>query len=234
MSTMNPPTVNDLTQWRRNGNYDSMLALCNECGAVRRTSRPRGRDHQRETGQLKCDACARITVHALIRGNDNDEARHALALGMPSPYTGKTASPKFMDDWRRGMPRNPRLGHIWLESVERKAIEARAPKMRALCGEMVTTPKRAEDTNSVPLEDRAPRYDERDWERTDADGWQYMECVNCVRVHNHMEAVRRRKTLADLMTTALAELLDRPRAGIYDAHSQALIDLLRAVHDENG
>ena len=59
-----------------------------------------------------------------------------------------------------------------------------------------------------------------------------MDCVNCLRVHNHGEAVRRRKHLAELMTTALAELLDPPRAGIYDDHSEALIAALRAVHGE--
>ncbi|MGW6035299.1 hypothetical protein ACWFOS_16735 [Gordonia terrae] len=234
MTASNQPTVEDLMRWRSNKNSNSMLALCNTCGAVRQAKRPRNRDYERNTGQLKCIRCGKVTVHALIRGNSWDEQAHAFALGMPDAY-GEYATPAQMDRWRNGMPRNPRLSHIWMASIERKAIEAREPKMRALCGELVTTPKRAEDTSDVPLQDRKPpEYSDRDWNRTDDNGWQYMECVNCVRVHNHMETVRRRDTLRKLMTTALAELLDKPRAAIYDQHSQRLIDLLRAVHGENG
>lgn len=230
---MTAPNLDDLMRWRSNKNFASMLALCNTCGTVRQAKRPRGRDYDRQTGQLKCDHCSEITVHALIRGTSWDEEAHAYALGMPDE-NGNYATPALMDRMRSGLPRNPRLAHIWMESVEKKAIEAGAPKMRTLCGDLVTTPERAEDTNRVPLEDRAPEYRERDWECADDDGWQYMECVNCVRVHNHLEAVRRRKTLGELMTTALAELLDRPRAGIYDPYSQRLIELLREVHGENG
>ena len=232
--TTTVPTVAELLEERRRHVYDLLLAICTVCAQTRQAKRPRNRDWSTQTGDLKCAACGTVTRHALVHGSSHDEHTWALAYGMPDDY-GNVHSTEFMDRARAGMKRNPQLSHIWYSSVEEKAIAAGAPMMRTLCGELVPTPANADETNSVPKTPLDPiAYGQSRHRREfDSDGWRIMECVNCLRVHNHGEAVRRRKQLAELMTTALAELLDPPRAGIYDDHSAALIDALRAVHGED-
>lgn len=227
------PTVADVLEERRRHVYDLLLAICTVCAQPRQAKRPRNRDYRTETGDLKCGGCGEVTRHALIKGLSHDERTWAFAYGMPDDY-GNVHTDEFMDRMRAGMQRNPRLSHIWYSSVEAKAIAAGAPMMRTLCGELVPTPASADDTNHVPKASLDPiAYGEsRHHREFDSSGWRIMDCVNCLRVHNHGEAVRRRKQLAELMTAALGELLDPPRAGIYDDHSEALIAALRAVHGE--
>ena len=227
------PTIANILEARRRHSSDLLLALCTICAQTRSARRPRNRDYRNSTGDLKCDACGAITRHALIVGSSHDEGSWAWVYGMPDAY-GNTASDDVMDRGRAGMQRNPRLSHIWYSSVEERAIAARAPMMRTVCGELVKTPASAEDTNHVPKAQLDPiEYGQSRHQREfDSNGWRIMECVNCLRIHNHHEAVRRRKSLTELMTTALAELLDPLRAELYDQHSAALIEALKAVHGE--
>ncbi len=232
-----PATIGQLQRARQARDYRLLLAVCTVCAATRSAKRPRNTDWCDRTGDLKCGGCDAITRHALITGSSDDERQLALAYGMPDAY-GNTSSHDIMDRARAGMKRNPRLEHIWYISVEKKAIAERAPYMRTLCGGLVPTPKSAEDTASVPQttldpiaygESRRMRYGE-----VDADGWRILQCVDCLRVHNHQESVRRRKLLAELMTTALADLLKAPTTDIYDSRSEVLIELLQAAQGDNG
>lgn len=232
-----PVTIGQLQRAREARDYRLLLAVCMVCATTRSAKKPRNPDWRDRTGDLKCGGCDAITRHALITGSSDDERQLAFAYGMPDAY-GNTTTHEIMDRARAGMKRNPRLKHIWYVSVEEKAIAERAPYMRTLCGGLVPTPKSAEDTASVPQttldpiaygESRRMRYGEED-----ADGWRILQCVDCLRVHNHQEAVRRRKRLAELMTAALADLLKPLRADVYDAHSEALIAALEAVRGDNG
>lgn len=222
-------------------------ALCTVCGQTRKYRRPRNRVWRddatctRQVGDLKCANCGAITRHALITAEDFAEDHERVALGMPPAnanlWTDEQRE-RFQDQYRRNvLQRNPRLCHIWYSRVEAEAIKHGQPTMRALCGEMVKTPKRAEDTNNVPHKELDPNtYSGPSWDgsETDADGWEYRHCVNCLRVHNYQELVRQRDRLKVLMTTALAELLDPMRVSDYDRHLADLTALLERVHGDGG
>ncbi len=225
------PTVAALLDARRHRSFSLLLAFCTICAQPRSTTRPRNRDWNSEMGDLKCDACGKVTRHALIRGVSHDENRYALALGMPDSYNGKP-NERFMDEYRQGFQVNPELLHVWWVKDENAAKERGEQYVRAFCGEMTKIPPgEPQPYTGTPGKPYGDTID-RSYDPDDVGEWRRMSCVNCHRVENHLEAVRRRKVLASLMTTALAELLDPPRAGIYDDHSAALIDALRAVHGE--
>lgn len=222
-------------------------ALCTQCGNPRKYRRPRNRVWSddatcaRQLGDLKCLNCGCVTRHALILAEDYAEEGERIALGMPPAnvdFWTDEQRERLQDRYRQNaLRRNPRLCHIWYSRVEAKAIKLGQPTMRVLCGEMVKTPKRAEDTNSVPHKELDPNtYSGPSWDgsETDADGWEYRHCVNCLRVHNHGELVRQRNRVKVLMTAALGELLDQSCVGAYDAHLPDLIGLLERVHGEGG
>lgn len=230
------PTVDALLEARRLHSFSLLLAFCTICAQPRSTTRPRNRDWNSEMGDLKCDACGKVTRHALIRGVSHDENRYALALGMPDSYNGKP-NERFMDEYRQGFKVNPLLNHWRWDNDAEKARDRGEDRVRALCGEMMKlsfpkgdNPGRTDGGRQV--EPEGDTLDGRDYDPDDHGEWRYMDCPNCLRVWHHVLARRRRKTLATLMTTALAELLDPPRAGIYDDHSAALIEALKAVHRE--
>ncbi|MCF3940912.1 hypothetical protein [Gordonia tangerina] len=231
-SVHTPPTVAQLQKFRRHGHGAYKLAICGECGTVRQCRQPRNREHERNTGQLKCSHCEAITTHALITGFDYDETRYALALGMPDDRGNKSVA--AMDAYRENFTTNPLLRHIWWTKDEREARERGEPRVRAFCGELTALPEVPRD-NSFTGPAPAPAgdtLDGRSYDPDDVGEWRAMSCPNCHRVDAHLEAVSRRKALRQLMMTALAELLDAPRAHLYDPHSEALIDALRAVHGE--
>ena len=227
------PTIADLQSWRQNKNYDSMLAICMECGAVRRAKRPRNRNYDTNTGDLKCANCQKITAHSLVTGNSHDETRYARALGMPDD-NGRTWD-HVIDEYREGFTVNPELDH-WYRVAERDAARERGEtRIRAHCGEIIEIAPKGKGVTLAVGEAAIPTGDTLDGRSYDPDDhgqWRKMDCPNCLRVINHNRAVSRRKVLAELMTTALAELLDRPRSHIYDEHSEALIAALKAVHGE--
>lgn len=232
-NTASTPSVDDLMRWRRiaNGYHTMMLALCMVCGSVRSATRPRRRDYDSNTGELKCQTCGQSTLHALVTGASHDEERHTLALGLPA-RDGLLPDSKMMDAYRTrsGLPRNPRLQHIWSAKSERQAIADGAATLRAFCGEVVPAPRSADESSSIQSGDLAQRN--TDYDHPDADGWIRQDCVNCLRVYNHNAAMRRRKTLSQLMIVAIAELQGAEKADRYDAHSAELIAALRAVHGE--
>ncbi|MCX6468085.1 MAG: hypothetical protein NTW76_02055 [Corynebacteriales bacterium] len=222
------------------------VALCTVCGQSRSYRRPRNHVYRddvnciREVGDLKCSSCSAVTRHALVRGYDGEEVEQRVALGIPTNagwnHLTDAERQRIQDAYRRNvLQRNPRLAHIWYETVEADAIRLGHPKMRALCGEMVKTPKRAEDTGSVPKRELDPvTYSSARWDgsETDAEGWEYRHCVNCLAVHNHHEMLKRRKKLKELMAAALCEVMDDHQVHRYDDHSRRLIQMLQAVHGE--
>lgn len=234
MSTI-VPTVAAVMEARKRHVRDFLLAVCTVCAQPRRAKRPRNRDWSTQTGDLRCENCGVVTRHALITGMDGAEREHALALGMPDAYGNYDE--RRMDEYRRGFTVNPSLSH-WRWNVDaEKARDRGEDQVRALCGEMMKlsfpkADKPGRTHGGRQVEPVGDTLDGRDYDPDDHGEWREMDCPNCLRVWHHVLARWRRKTLADLMTTALAELLDPPRAGIYDDHSVALIEALKAVHGE--
>lgn len=223
-----PVTIGQLQRARQAKDYRLLLAICTVCATTRSAKQPRNKNWKNETGELKCATCQTITRHALVHGGDRDEREHALALGMPDEYGN--FDPRRMDAYDRSRT-NPKLLHVWWTKDEKAARERGERFVRAFCGQMAKIP--AGEVQSYTGPSKKPygdTLDGRSYDPDDVGEWRRMSCVNCNRVENHLEAVRRRKRLAELMTTALAELLDPLRANIFDGHSEALIAALENIH----
>lgn len=211
-----------------------MKALCCTCGNLRTCRRARNhraenywfagtidRDWHRETGELKCSECDRVTVHALIHP-DNDSLRdHAemmqrVATGNTHTHLKAHQIAEIRSKYRQGMPRNPELNHYWWTAEAKKAWDAGRREVTALCGEPMTIERDpGGPSSSKPTDKREDRQIEpktvREQEYEDPEtglSWIEMDCVDCLRVW-HLELLRqRRKVLTEQMTVFLADLIE--------------------------
>lgn len=216
-----------------------MKALCCTCGSLRTCSRPRNhrtenywlarpvdRDWHRETGDLKCDNCARVTVHAIIhpdgdRFRDHAERLSAIALGMPdpidedSPQTRKRITTAYR---QRNFPDNPYVWHKWWKSAENAAREAGRQWFPAMCGELVEvpeTPCAGSDVNKFEAPAQISDPDPAEHESIDGDTglwWTGGVCINCLRVRNNWLLQQRRNNLRKVLlelATSIDELDER-------------------------
>lgn len=209
-------------------------ALCCTCGAIRTCKRARNHreenywfrrpvdlDWHRETGDLKCSECGRVTTHALLHPEGDWAANHAEM--MQRVATGNTHG-NFTDDqldevrrkFRQGFPRNPELNHFWWTGYAQAAWDSGRCTVLALCGEPMKVQrdpsKRSSPSRSDRSDDRQIQPERvRDQEYEDPDTglwWTETDCVDCLRVW-HLELLRRRReVLADRLTQFLADLLE--------------------------
>lgn len=209
-------------------------ALCCVCGAMRTCRRPRNhraenywlsgpidRDWWRETGDLKCAECGRVTTHAIIHPEkdtfrDHAEMMQRVATGNSHGHFSADQLDAVASKFRQGMPRNPYLRHYWYRQRAQEAWDAGKDSVIGLCGE----PMKLTSDPSGPSAGEQPSDDDdyrqikpmavRDQEYEDSDTglwWTEGDCVDCLRVW-HLELLRqRRELLGTKMTEFLAVLL---------------------------
>lgn len=212
-----------------------MEALCCICGSLRTCSRPRNHraenfwfkepvdlDWHRETGDLKCAECGRITTHALIYPEadtlrDHAEMMQRVATGNSHGHFNEDELVEVRKKYRQGFPRNPYVSHFWWDGDAKEAWAAGRRTVLGLCGEPMEIMR---DPSSVLEEAKQSSYDSdgrqiqpkkvRDQEYEDDETglwWTEMYCVDCLRVW-HLELLRqRRELLAVRLTEFLADLL---------------------------
>lgn len=212
---------------------DRMKALCCTCGAIRTCSRPRNHraenywfngpidlDWNRETGDLKCAECGRITTHALIHPEgwqlrDHAEMMQRVATGNSH---GHFSTPQIEDvrrKYNQGMPLNPELHHLWWVEAAKEDWSAGRRTTTSLCGRKVEIPrdpngpsagseraKKADDWQAKPREVRDQEYEDPETGLS----WRTSDCVDCHRVW-HLELLsQRRGVLTKKMAAFLVEL----------------------------
>jgi hypothetical protein len=193
-------------------------ALCCVCGQLRTFDRARNnrwenywfrrpvdRDWHRETGELKCDRCGRVTVHALLHRDDDSFRDHAelmqsIALGSTSNRVTKQEAAEIKRKYREGLPRNPYLRHSYWTSEARKAWQNGQREVVALCGETMALHRDPDAHRSdTPAHELQAPAEFRDQEYEDPETalwWVEMDCVDCFRVGNVWALAERQKLLA--------------------------------------
>lgn len=205
-------------------------ALCCICGTLRTCSRPRNHRQEnfwlsrpidpkwhRETGDLKCETCGEITVHAIILPagdafRNHAEELHRVATGWAKPQVSDEYRRRIQERWRQGLPANPELHHIWWCSDEEDAREAGSTHFPAVCRVMIPLPERDPDDRDTSLsgdELVAPRdYIDVDREDVETGLWWYdVDCVDCLALSNAV-AVNRQRNRLKLKLIELAQQAD--------------------------
>lgn len=210
-------------------------ALCCICGSLRTCRRPRNyrsenfwlsgpidRDWHREVGDLKCEACGRVTTHAIIQPEkdvfrDHAEMMQRVATGNNHGHFNATQLDEVAEKFRRGTPRNPYLRHYWYRERAEEAWDAGRRTVKGLCGEPMTLdrdPRQFHENSSgdqrwdddqqfKPMTVREVEYEDSEtglW-------WTESDCVDCLRVWHLQLLAQRRKELGELMTHFMADLL---------------------------
>lgn len=196
-----------------------LQALCCECGELRTCTRPRNHrednyflrapvnaDWHRETGDLKCANCGRVTRHAIILpdghwARNHAELLHELATGWINSRATDADCERIQDRWHRASRANPRLRHLWWTQSERKAREAGRSHMSAICGAQIPVPDRAPKPKK-PKKKGDPGYN-RDqlWapefidSEEDERGWREVSCVDCLALSNQIAINEQREEL---------------------------------------
>lgn len=206
-------------------------ALCCICGSVRTCRRARNHreenywfsrridlDWHRETGELKCQECGRVTTHALLHPEgdwavDHAEMMQRVATGNTHGHLNEAQLAEVVAKYRQGLPRNPYLYHRWYVEDAQAAWDTGKRTVKALCGETIKLKRDPSGPSS-----RCAKGDDgqvkpervRDQEYEDAATglwWAEIDCVDCLRTW-HLELLRRRRNkLSDLMTQFVADLL---------------------------
>ena len=207
-----------------------MKALCCTCGSVRECRRPRNHraenywlrrpvdlDWHRETGELKCAECGRVTVHAIITGDDHAEKIRLAATGWTYKELDDAGHQRIQRLWREGMPRNPNTRHLWWLSNERKAREAGRTHFSAICMAEVEMPGRpTEERGSFYKADEMVAPDRlRDVDREDLETglwWFDVDCVDCLYRWNMIALENQREALKERVLELVGKLdnLDAP------------------------
>ncbi|WP_454788505.1 hypothetical protein [Mycolicibacterium lutetiense] len=212
-------------------------ALCCTCGTVRTCRRSRNYrpenywlsgpidlDWHRETGELKCSECGRVTTHALLHPEgdqlrDHAEMMQRVATGNSHGHFKTAELAEVRRKFRQGFPRNPELNHFWWGREAEEAWATGERTVIGLCGEPVTLHRNptgpssrvtdSEDSQVIPKIVRDQEYEDPDT----GVSWREMDCVDCLRVW-HLELLRqRRQTLSETLTKFLAELLSEEKGG---------------------
>lgn len=219
-------------------------ALCCVCGAVRKCRRPRNhrpenywlsgtvdRDWHRETGDLKCAQCGRVTTHAIIHPERDTFRDHAeritnIALGMGDPASA--GNPHLRDRIQqtyrqRNYPLNPYVHHRWFKSDENDARSAGKTWFPAMCGEPLPLPEQVRENGRYITAMEAPTHvsdpDRAEHENLDVETglWWTSDgvCVNCLRVRNNWLLEKRRKDVAALLIK-IAAIIDEVDARVVE------------------
>lgn len=188
-----------------------MQALCCECGQLRYCNRPRNyrrenywlrqpidRNWHRETGDLKCEECGRITMHAIITGSDHAEKLREVGTGWSMKNLDAAELKRIRERWHEG-PRNPRIWHQWYKSDEDEARAAGRTHLQTICKAWVRVPKRTWEQRypnggvdvDVVIK---PVVSEPE---SDADGWEYVDCVDCLYRSNAIAIAEQRNELKE-------------------------------------
>lgn len=213
---------------------ESLRALCCTCGSLRTCRRPRNHrrenywlsgpidlDWHRETGDLKCSECGRITTHALLhpegdRMRDHAEMMQRVATGNTHGRFSAAELDAVAAKFRQGFPRNPKLLHYRYDHDAQAAWDAGGRTVKALCGEQIPiyrdpsgpaskgeNTQRDDDRQIRPREARDQEYED---EATSL-WWERLDCVDCLRVW-HLELLRQRR---EELVARMAKLLDALR-----------------------
>lgn len=229
-----------------------MKALCCVCGNLRSCSRPRNhraenywmagpidRDWHRETGDLKCAECGRITTHALIHPDDDKLRDHAemlqlIALGWTNPRFTEQKKLEIRRQYHEAFPQNPYMDHRYWKEDERKARKAGETMFPAMCGVMLPMPKAYRENGRFITEFDAPEqltdHEVLAFERLDPQTgmcWDIGDCVNCLHVRNDRLLRDRREELAKVLLKA-AVSTDNLDADLVTT----LLDKLRGMADK--
>lgn len=218
-------------------------ALCCTCGTLRTCRRPRNyrpenywlygpvdRDWHRETGDLKCEKCGRITTHAIITGDDHAEELRKAATGWKYDCLTDNAHRRIRAVWRQGTPQNPRKRHLWWAGDREKAFNAGQSHFRAICMAEIpvpkTPPKKGSENNYRHDELVAPnRFHDVDLEDPDTGLWWYeVDCTDClyrsnaIALNDQREALKKKVLdiagkISTLDARTVAELLAAFNAG---------------------
>lgn len=226
-------------------------ALCCTCGNLRNCLRPRNhrrenywlsgpvdRGWHRETGDLKCSECGRVTRHALIMPEGDvfrDHAERVTRIAL-----GSTADPVATEDlresirkaYRQGRRPNPNMRHLWSAADEETARKAGKTTVVTRCGETQEIPPKS-DTFAAEgqLRPDAVRWEECEDPDTGM-WWIEVDCPDCYRVSNERRRVKRRKDLKLLLTCALIHW-DDPRR-LPDVHVEDLVAALKEAQVLDG
>lgn len=194
-----------------------MQALCCQCGSIRTCRRPRNHKREnywlrepvdpnwhRETGELKCAECGRVTTHAIVLPDDilrdHAEKIHLVATGWTFRNLNDHDRQRIRARYRQGLPRNPYLRHSWWTSDERAAREAGKTHFKAICHAEILVPETTSEERGTSY-----RHDElvapnefHDVDREDPETglwWFDIDCVDCLRRSNQMAVDAQRKAL---------------------------------------
>ena len=216
-----------------------LKALCCTCGAVRTCRRPRNyrhenywlagpidRDWHRETGDLKCAECGRVTTHAIIRPEgdgfrDHAEMMQRVATGNGHGHFNAEQLVEVRRKYNQGQPHNPELLHLWYRTDAQEDWDAGRRETTSLCGRKVKLHRdpsskgnrsRADESDDSQITPREIRDQEYEDEKTGM-SWQEMDCVDCLRTW-HLELLRqRRAVLLPKLTQFLADLIEEKNGG---------------------
>lgn len=204
--------VND---WMRQGERTAEQALCCECGHARTFKQARNyvaersdlQTWHRMTGDLKCDACGCTTRHALLRSGEHRDAAEdyqRMALG-GQPTDRLEDVDRARREYRRGLPRNPRLHHWYWVREAQAAWDGGERTVAALCGDTMTLhrdPRTTRGGKNVPMTHLVEPGEVRDMDYEDPETgmwWVDMDCVNCLRIANESRRKWRREHLQYLL-----------------------------------
>lgn len=200
-------------------------ALCCVCGAIRTCQRPRNHreenhwlrgpidlDWHRETGDLKCDSCSRITTHAILLPDniwrDHAETLHREAIGYYTKTLTADERQRIQQAWRQGLPRNPLRRHISWVSDETKARAAGETHVIAICREMVPLPKRVTKPGDGVDSDvlmKPRKFHDVDYEDPETGLWWYdVTCTDCLLRSNAIAVNQQRAKLRERLIEAVA------------------------------
>lgn len=202
---------------------NTLNALCCVCGNLRTCRRPRNYQREnrwlngpvdpswhRETGDLKCDVCGNITVHAIITGDNHAEEIRKAATGWHYKELDADGRHRVQERWRQGRLENPFLRHQWWTSDERAAREAGKTRFQAICMAEIPVPARTpEDRDrSYAHNELAAPSEFHDVDREDPETglwWFDVDCVDCLYRSNAIALEYQRKELQK----RLSEIVDK-------------------------
>jgi len=224
-------------------------ALCCVCGSIRECRRPRNyqrenywlfkpvdRNWHRETGDLKCVECGRVTRHALVFGGDIDHAEniHKVATGWSLGYGSPESIARVQQLWREGTPQNPYLNHRWFTRTENEARAAGRTHFQALCMARVPVPTLTVEqrgTANFSNDPITPReFHDVDREDPETGLWWFdQDCVDCLSRANAILSDRRRDELKARLMVIVARISDLDLDTV-----SSLLDQFDAAADQAG
>ncbi|MCV7176765.1 hypothetical protein [Mycolicibacterium sphagni] len=225
-------------------------ALCCECGMLRSCQRPRNHrrenywlagpidlDWHRETGDLKCSECGRVTTHAIIHPEtdtfrDHAELLQLIGLRWHNGHFTDAQKADIVSSYHSSFPANPYMNHLWWKNEENDAREAGKTTFRAMCGASIPVPTKhikGRDVTDFRAPEQLTDPEVMEYERLDPDTgtyWDVGDCVNCIRYRNDKLLRERRKALIRILMNA-ATKTDELEAPLVNS----LFDTLRGMAD---